>query len=84
MKLPWPVIWHLEKLLVLRLLRSPSFHRGVQGIHKTLHRLRHGPPPEELGGTRLDDPGDRGPRRFMQLFWEELKNGTQTRPNNKK
>jgi hypothetical protein len=37
-----------------QLLRNPSFHRGVQGIHKQIHRLKHGKPPEELGGTELD------------------------------
>lgn len=37
-----------------QLLRSPAFHRGVHGIHKRLHRWKHGTPPEELGGTNLD------------------------------
>ena len=37
-----------------QLLRSPSFHRGVQKVHKTVHQLQHGKPPEYYGGTHID------------------------------
>ena len=33
-----------------QLLRSPLFHRIVQRAHKQVHNLRHGKPPEEMGG----------------------------------
>lgn len=83
-RLPWLVFLQLEARLVEALLRSPAFHRGVQRIHKRIHRWKHGTPPEELGGTNLDVPNTVGPRRFLQLFWEELKNGHQRGPSTKK
>lgn len=38
----------------LQLLRSPSFHRAVQTVHKRVREVRHGKDPEELGGTNID------------------------------
>lgn len=82
--IPWAVFWFLERRLTDALIRSPTFHRGVQGIHKRIHRWKHGTPPEELGGTNIDTPPDSGVRLFWQLFWEELKNGRKAGPGNKK
>jgi len=58
----------------VRLLRSPTFHRGVRAIHKKMHELRHGKDPAEMGGTKIDHPdGDTEGRRLMKYFIEELK-----------
>ncbi|KIV78416.1 hypothetical protein PV11_10135 [Exophiala sideris] len=47
-------LWHIEKRLIETLLNSPSFHRGVQKVHKTVHQLQHGKPPEYYGGTHIE------------------------------
>ena len=65
---PW--LAFLEAYAVQALLRTPGFHRGVEKVVKTVHRVRHGIPPEELGGTKLDAPGNSG---FMGHFLEEVK-----------
>jgi MIOREX complex component 7 len=36
------------------LLRSPAFHRAVRAAHARVHRLKHGVPPEEMGGTKIE------------------------------
>jgi len=73
---PWYIILgEIERRLVQTLLRSPTFHRGVQKIHKHVTELRHGKPPEEMGGTAIDDPTRRSPKQFFDLLWEEVKNG---------
>ena len=41
-------------MTVVQLLKSPLFHHGVRRVHKGVHRFRHGVPPEEMGGTKLD------------------------------
>lgn len=58
--------------MVERLLRSPTFHRGVGQVHKTINEWRHGKLPEDMGGTKLDNPHKDS---FFKLFMEELKNG---------
>ncbi|GAB7357469.1 hypothetical protein MBLNU459_g0009t1 [Dothideomycetes sp. NU459] len=65
---PW--IAALELFLTQQLLKSPAFHRAVGKVHKNVHRLRHGVPPEEMGGTKIDSPGMQG---FMSHFVDELK-----------
>lgn len=52
------------------MLRTPAFHRAVEKVAKGVHRVRHGTPPEELGGTKIDKPGDSG---FLGHFVEEVK-----------
>ncbi|OQU95899.1 hypothetical protein CLAIMM_02059 [Cladophialophora immunda] len=78
--------WLLEKRLVEMLLRSPSFHRGVQRVHKKVHEIQHGKPPEYYGGTHLDhdQATERGVGHFLKLFWEELKTGHKSEPPTKK
>ncbi|KAK5075957.1 hypothetical protein LTS08_002466 [Lithohypha guttulata] len=78
--------WLVERKLVETLLRSPTFHRSVQKIHKQVHQLQHGKPPEYHGGTNLEDPAaGSGVKNFVKLFWEELKSGHKPeRPPNKK
>ncbi|ETN38196.1 uncharacterized protein HMPREF1541_06227 [Cyphellophora europaea CBS 101466] len=68
----------LEKRLVDALLRSPAFTRGVQNIHKRVHTLQHGKPPEYHSPTQLDGEEavqNGGLGRFFKLFWDELKQG---------
>lgn len=38
----------------IQLLSSPTFHRGVAKVAKTVHKIQHGTPMEELGGTKLE------------------------------
>ena len=71
----WQWLLPFERRLVDTLLRQPAFHRAVEQVHKNLHRIRHGTPPEEMGGTKLDQPGRKPVKHFFELFSEELKNG---------
>ncbi|KAJ9654631.1 hypothetical protein H2198_006377 [Neophaeococcomyces mojaviensis] len=74
-----------NRKLVDTLLRSPAFHRGVQKVHKQIHQLQHGKPPEHYGGTNLEEPGrNGGVKSFIALFWEELKSGHRPDSKNKK
>lgn len=59
----------LEAYLVQALLRTPAFHRVVERVAKNVHRLRHGVPPEEMGGTKIDDPNSGS---FLRHFSEEI------------
>ncbi|KAL3461315.1 hypothetical protein BJX64DRAFT_164313 [Aspergillus heterothallicus] len=36
---------------------SPTFHRMVGRVHSRVQRFRHGIPPEEMGGTKLENNG---------------------------
>jgi len=56
--------------MVQQLLSTPAFHRAVEKVARQVHRMRHGIPPEELGGTKIDRPGDSG---FLQHFVDEVK-----------
>ncbi|EMD00085.1 hypothetical protein BAUCODRAFT_49434, partial [Baudoinia panamericana UAMH 10762] len=63
---PWLQV--VEAFLVQQLLRQPTFHRAVEKVAKGVHRLRHGTPPEELGGTKLDQPSG-----MLGHFLDEVK-----------
>lgn len=65
--LPWLVL--LENLAYQQLMKSPTFHRAVEQVVKRVHRARFGTPPDELGGTNLDEPRN----RFGQHFLDELR-----------
>ncbi|KAJ5130479.1 uncharacterized protein N7515_006518 [Penicillium bovifimosum] len=41
----------------VELLRSPIFHRMVGRVHQKVQHIRHGVPPEEQGGTKLEGQG---------------------------
>lgn len=74
--LPRIFIQVVETWLVARLLRSALFHRGVEKVAQTAHRLRTGEAPEAPGGTAIDDPARQD---FLRHFTDELKsqfNGT--------
>jgi len=60
--------------LTTRLLASPSFHRAVRTVHKKVHEIRHGKDPADMGGTNIDDPHRRDPKKLAQLFVTELRN----------
>lgn len=65
---PWLRV--LEAYAVQALLRSPTFHRGVEKVAKNVHRIQHGLPHEEQGGTNLDGPSRSG---FGKHFLDEMK-----------
>jgi hypothetical protein len=67
-----------EKRLVDALLRSPTFTKGVQNVHKRVHTFQHGKAPEYHNPTSLDTEEavrNGGVTRFFKLFWDELKSG---------
>jgi len=66
----WVLIRAFEAWAIATLLRSPAFHRGVEKVAKTVHRVRHGTPMEEMGGTKLDKPDG---SKFLTHFKKELK-----------
>ncbi|KAI9370105.1 hypothetical protein BJX61DRAFT_535904 [Aspergillus egyptiacus] len=70
-------------LRALELLASPTFHRMVGDVHRKIRHLRHGSPPDEMGGTRLENNGP-GLKKFFQYFGEEIKEQLKgKRPDNK-
>ena len=74
---PWLRV--LEVYMVQALLRSPTFHRQVEKVAKTVHRVRHGIPPEEMGGTKIDRPGQTGLfGHFLDEVKTQLGNETKT------
>ena len=73
--------------LPLQLLASPTFHRGVEKLHKSIRRIRRGPDMEDMGGTNIEsqhlyskryaqsksntEPGEG--KKFLDHYMEELK-----------
>ncbi|KAK4612042.1 hypothetical protein CLAFUW4_13117 [Fulvia fulva] len=68
---PW--LRFLEAYMVRALLRTPAFHRGVEKVVKRVHQFRHGIPPEEMGGTKIDIDGPQGEAGFGKHFLDEVK-----------
>ena len=64
---PWLRV--LEAYLVQALLRTPGFHRGVEKVVRGVNRVRYGVPPEEMGGTKIDQPDSNS---FLKHFTEEV------------
>ena len=64
---PWLRV--LEAYMVQALLRTPAFHRAVEKVVRSVNRFRHGLPPEEMGGTKIDTPNDGS---FLKHFTEEI------------
>lgn len=61
---PWLAL--LEAWAVQALLRTPAFHRAVEKVAKNVHRVRHGLPREEEGGTRIEGQDESGfTKHFM-------------------
>lgn len=68
---PWLAL--LEAWAVQALLRTPAFHRAVEKVAKNVHRVRHGLPREEEGGTSIEGPEDRGfTKHFMGAVKDQL------------
>ena len=65
---PW--LHFLEAWAVQQLLRTPAFRRVVEKVAKNVHRVRHGTPADELGGTKIDAPGESG---FLGHFYDEVR-----------
>lgn len=61
-------------LISSQLLNSPRFHQGVHSIHKRIHQLRYGQPPEELGGTNIDKK-DSLFEHFVDEIQKQVKGG---------
>ncbi|WPH04152.1 Hypothetical protein R9X50_00703800 [Acrodontium crateriforme] len=64
---PWLRV--LEAWAVQQLLRTPGFHRAVEKVARGVHRMQHGIPPDEMGGTKIDRPGQSG---FLSHFADEV------------
>ncbi|KAL2268078.1 hypothetical protein VTJ83DRAFT_2924 [Remersonia thermophila] len=79
-RLFWAVYLRCEDLIVAQILRSPSFHRGVRRIHRTVEDLRHGRDPREplRQGEATAEPNRAG--GFFKHFIEELKNQARGKP----
>ncbi|KAI1386011.1 uncharacterized protein F4822DRAFT_414754 [Hypoxylon trugodes] len=69
-------IFLMEDYIVQKLVRSPSFQRGVQRIHRSVHDLQHGRDPTEplREGEATRDPANSGFGRFLSHFADELRN----------
>ncbi|OJJ85613.1 uncharacterized protein ASPGLDRAFT_56986 [Aspergillus glaucus CBS 516.65] len=78
----WFWLRTVEAWLTARLLASPSFHRMVGRVHQKVQHIRHGVPPEEMGGTKIDKNND-GLQRFARYFKEEIKDQFKGKPPNK-
>lgn len=72
----------VEVWLTTRLLASPTFHRLVGRVHQKVQHLKHGIPPEETGGTKIDNHGH-GLNKFIAYFKEEIKDQLKGKPPNK-
>ncbi|KKK15334.1 hypothetical protein P175DRAFT_0531262 [Aspergillus ochraceoroseus IBT 24754] len=82
MVLRWFGLRAFEVWLTARLLGSPTFHRLVGRVHRKVQHIRHGVPPEEMGGTKLENNGP-GIKRFLEYFREEIKDQFKGKPPNK-
>lgn len=65
---PWLAV--VEALMVKKLLESQAFHALIRKAHKSVHQLRHGVHPSEMGGTKIDNPNGPG---FLTHFVDEVK-----------
>ncbi|KAL3475022.1 hypothetical protein BJX99DRAFT_259782 [Aspergillus californicus] len=72
----------LEIWLTTRLLASPTFHRMVGNVHRKVQHMRHGIPPEEMGGTKLEKNGP-DLKQLFTYFKEEVKDQFKGKPPNK-
>ncbi|KAL2868231.1 uncharacterized protein BJX67DRAFT_380052 [Aspergillus lucknowensis] len=61
---------------------SPTFHRMAQRAHQKVQHFKYGIPPEETGGTKLENNGP-GLRKFLEYFKEEVKDQLKGKPPNK-
>ncbi|KAK4136136.1 hypothetical protein BT67DRAFT_375989 [Trichocladium antarcticum] len=81
-RLAWSLVLRIEDVLVATILRSPSFHRGVRRIHRTVEDMRHGRDPTEplrQGEATADPHRTTG---FFKHFIDELRNQFRGGPAN--
>ncbi|OOF99778.1 hypothetical protein ASPCADRAFT_203583 [Aspergillus carbonarius ITEM 5010] len=71
----------LENWLTSRLLASRSFHKMVGVIHRRVHHLKNGVPPE-VRNTEIEKAGP-GANSFYQYFKEEIRDQMRGKPPNK-
>ncbi|RAL01630.1 uncharacterized protein BO80DRAFT_444325 [Aspergillus ibericus CBS 121593] len=71
----------LEDWLTSQLLASRSFHKMVGSIHRTVHQIKNGVPPEPRH-TETEEPGPRGDS-FFEYFKEEIKDQMRGKPPKK-
>jgi len=63
----------IEVWLTTKLLASPLFHRAVRSVHKKVHEARYGKHPSELGGSKTDKPDEWNSKKFINYYFQELK-----------
>ncbi|KAE8556819.1 hypothetical protein TMatcc_004225 [Talaromyces marneffei ATCC 18224] len=68
----------VEAWAINRLLRSPAFHQMVRSVHRRVERARHGVPPEEMGGTNIEETS--GTKHFLRLFKEQIQDQLKGNP----
>ncbi|KAI1249112.1 hypothetical protein MGN70_008721 [Eutypa lata] len=87
MAAPWQLLIRafliVEDHIVDRLLRSPTFHRGVRRVHRSVQEYKHGRDPHEplRQGEATKDP-NAGAGGFMTHFIEELRSQLRGTPRN--
>ncbi|KAK3290130.1 uncharacterized protein B0H64DRAFT_447435 [Chaetomium fimeti] len=81
-RLLWAVVLRLENVLVNQILRSPTFHRGVRRVHRTVEDIRYGRDPSDplRQGEATAEPNRSG--NFIKYFIEELRNQARGKPTN--
>ncbi|AEO67668.1 4df078db-4c21-4391-9e20-c6c0809050e8 [Thermothielavioides terrestris] len=79
-RLFWTLYLSVEDRIVHFILRSPSFHRGVRRIHRTVENLRYGRDPNEplRQGEATAEPSRS--QSFLKHFIEELRNQARGKP----
>ncbi|KAJ9139514.1 hypothetical protein NKR19_g7417 [Coniochaeta hoffmannii] len=67
------VVLAFEDRIIATLLRSPTFHRGVQRIHRKVEDVRYGRNPNDplRPGEATEEPGRPS---FFGHFMDEVKN----------
>ncbi|KAK4032312.1 hypothetical protein C8A01DRAFT_41255 [Parachaetomium inaequale] len=81
-RLFWTAYLAVEDILIAKLLRSPTFHRGVRRIHRTVEDIRYGRNPNDplRQGEATAEPNRSG--NFIKYFLEELRNQARGKPTN--
>ncbi|KAI1462933.1 uncharacterized protein F4812DRAFT_293821 [Daldinia caldariorum] len=69
-------VFVLEDYIVEKLLRSPTFQRGVRRVHQTVVDIKYGRDPSEplREGEATRHPTNSRLKGFMSHFAEELRN----------
>ncbi|KAK4151000.1 hypothetical protein C8A00DRAFT_17548 [Chaetomidium leptoderma] len=78
----WSIFLKVEDVIVAQILRSPTFHRGVRRVHRTVEDIRYGRDPSDplRQGEATADPKRTG--NFIKHFIDELRNQARGKPTN--